>query len=873
MMGSRIRENVTHLFECFCEVVGPQPPDKESWVIRKFPDSYKDEEVLKSVPKFVYPCEFQNNSVQHFSFVLTSIDSKWTFGFCRHDSKTETAIVVLSYLPWHETFYKLLNHIADLTHNSEHGDLWNFLSNVYHSHPPEPGAPLQIPFNNGLNTFVCQCPDLFRLPSIPQNRNLTEYYNAVDGHNMMIVFASMLYERRIIFTSSKLYRLSACVQAANAIIYPMNWQHIFIPVLPLALMDYLLAPMPYLIGVPEPILKRARMSDLGDVVILDADNNKVTTPFQDLESFPPDVVSSLRRQLRNRAALIGDGISRAFLRTLVQLIGGYRDALHFHQGEKISFNAEAFVESRPANMKPFLRKMLQLQIFQQFIEERLDMLNAGLGFSDEFELEACNYSDKSSSKLKQQYKEWTYTMRREGSAFFKSVKSKANPAMKSAVKTVKERGKEVKERSRSAYKGIRSKLRDIQSVRGEGGMGDLDSGRFESEVAVGSQREIVGPPKPSSAPSSPTRTPRRPRTIASTSKACITASASYRRDSDLMRKNSSDSGPMNYSPSSDPGSPKAGSNVDYPPLQMSPLDMDLMGDLQDVIFRKCSIFGEDIAPSPPVNRMLKPVRSLEGRICDSWWSNATMTTPSLSPPSPSPILLSPTPIPAQYIPVYSSPSKNPFMSSPWNGGGDSGTLSLGSAHPMGFGRIPPPIVSRRYIPSGARIGKENLKEESKDLIRLNSTPSEDDFDPLKAKSSTASAPTQQPSAGPSFFGNGYPSSPNGANAPGSPNKTVNNPIYPYFEPRSQNSSLAPQNSFLYSASYRHSQDLDGRDSDLLREYGIDFNSMSMANGFQGTQEVSSADQGGKITDPFEDLVRFDEPSSKKDPKKEWTTFE
>lgn len=72
---------------------------------------------------------------------------------------------------------------------------------------------------------------------------------------MMIVFASMLYERRIIFTSKRLSRLSACVQSANAIIYPMNWQHIFIPVLPLALMDYLLAPMPYLIGVPESILE------------------------------------------------------------------------------------------------------------------------------------------------------------------------------------------------------------------------------------------------------------------------------------------------------------------------------------------------------------------------------------------------------------------------------------------------------------------------------------------------------------------------------------------------------------------------------------------------------------------------------------------
>jgi hypothetical protein len=52
------------------------------------------------------------------------------------------------------------------------------------------------------------------------------------------------------------------------------------------------------------------------------------------------------------------------------------------------------------------------------------MLNNGLGFSDEFEMEACNYSDKSSSKLKQQYKEWTYTMRKEGSAFLKTVKNK-----------------------------------------------------------------------------------------------------------------------------------------------------------------------------------------------------------------------------------------------------------------------------------------------------------------------------------------------------------------------------------------------------------------------------------------------------------------
>ncbi|KAF6202480.1 hypothetical protein GE061_004881, partial [Apolygus lucorum] len=218
----------------------------------------------------------------------------------------------------------------------------------------------------------------------------------------------MLYERRIVFTSRKLNRLSACVQAANAIIYPMNWQHIFIPVLPIHLVDYLFAPMPYLIGVPHALVDRVKKADVGDVVILDADNNTIESPFDDLASLPQEVVKQLKSQLKTQ--VMGDGVSRAFLRALVSLIGGYRDALIVNQGEKITFDDEAFVETRPTTMQPFLRKMLELQIFQQFIDERLTMLNAGLGFSDEFEHEAWNYCDKNSSKIKGQYKEWTSAM-------------------------------------------------------------------------------------------------------------------------------------------------------------------------------------------------------------------------------------------------------------------------------------------------------------------------------------------------------------------------------------------------------------------------------------------------------------------------------
>lgn len=76
-------------------------------------------------------------------------------------------------------------------------------------------------------------------------------------------------------------------------------------------------------------------------------------------------MSNLKKALRNRPALLGDGVSRAFLRALVQLTAGYREALTLQQGEYITFNQNAFIESRPSSMQPFLRKMVDLQLFQQ----------------------------------------------------------------------------------------------------------------------------------------------------------------------------------------------------------------------------------------------------------------------------------------------------------------------------------------------------------------------------------------------------------------------------------------------------------------------------------------------------------------------------
>ena len=121
------------------------------------------------------------------------------------------------------------------------GNLDLFLSSVYNSRLPVPGLTFNVTW--GDKVFTGNTPNTLYLASIPESRNLTEYYNAVEPNLMIAVFASMLHERRIVVTASRLGALSACVQAANTLIYPMFWQHIFIPVLPAHLMDYLSAPM------------------------------------------------------------------------------------------------------------------------------------------------------------------------------------------------------------------------------------------------------------------------------------------------------------------------------------------------------------------------------------------------------------------------------------------------------------------------------------------------------------------------------------------------------------------------------------------------------------------------------------------------------
>ncbi|XP_043090201.1 DENN domain-containing protein 1A isoform X4 [Puntigrus tetrazona] len=436
-MGSRIKESPGSPFEVYMEVVHSGTAGSGPEVRRSFPDTYADQETLQTIPKFCFPFNMDSMAVgqvgQNFTFVLTDIESKQRSGFCRLSSGAHSCHCILSYLPWFEVFYKLLNILADYTTKGQDSQWRELLESLHTLNIPDPGVPVHL----SVHLFFT-VPDPRELPSIPENRNLTEYFVAVDVNNMLHLYASMLYERRILISCSKLSTLTACVHGAAAMLYPMYWQHVYIPVLPQHLIDYCCAPMPYLIGVHSSLMEKVRGMALDDVVLLNVDTNTLETPFDDLQSLPNDVVSSLKNRLRKVSSTTGDGVARAFLKAQAALFGSYRNALHIEPEEPITFSEETFITHRSSTMRQFLQNAIQLQFFKQFIDGRLELLNSGKGFSDQFE-EEINMGEYAGSD--KTYHQWLFTVKKGSGAILNTVKTKANPAMKTVYKFAKDHAK------------------------------------------------------------------------------------------------------------------------------------------------------------------------------------------------------------------------------------------------------------------------------------------------------------------------------------------------------------------------------------------------------------------------------------------------
>ena len=374
-----------------------------------------------------------------FTFVLTDSEGWQQFGFCAlrssignvnaHISNYTThtgnsfsqnqsqrgsvrlyCFCFLSYLPWFEFFDCLLNAAISLDNGTStvgfSTELVSLLSKVYlRKNFSEPGSMCAIPVSMRF-TFRAKVPvDSTRIiVPLPENKNLTLLFNSLSTFHIMNIFAALLLERRILVFSSKLSLLTSCMHGLGSILYPLYWQHIFIPIMPFSLSDYCSAPMPYLMGIHRSILSHVQSLHLEEVILVDLDKDEVATPFNDIKLIPRSLViplfDTLKIYEKQKCISSGDKIPLAFLNFFVQLFGSYRhffgwkaegdisDSEHYEDRKKTHYRNEmyaceeeskmkyycdidSFVVSKPSSWKTFTEQFFNLQMFQQLVAERI----------------------------------------------------------------------------------------------------------------------------------------------------------------------------------------------------------------------------------------------------------------------------------------------------------------------------------------------------------------------------------------------------------------------------------------------------------------------------------------------------------------------
>ncbi|CAF3304991.1 unnamed protein product [Rotaria sp. Silwood2] len=241
-------------------------------------------------------------------------------------------------------------------------------------------------------------PDSRKLPSMLTSRNFTVMVSRLGPEIMLRLFSHLIFERRILFVSSKLFHLTACAYGCLHLIYPMHWQSIFLPILPSSMTWTTQCTAPYILGMHSSLFSTLNMNELGDVVIVNIDERKIESQYDDLNYFPKYLIRSMKKGIQHSSQLAGDHLARVFLRAMAFSIGNYANGFVI-KNDKLDFDRDRFLEPYlGSHVHTFMSTIAHTQVFEQFSRYRTYAQLQREIDVDEFDLEVDNLQKLQQSK-------------------------------------------------------------------------------------------------------------------------------------------------------------------------------------------------------------------------------------------------------------------------------------------------------------------------------------------------------------------------------------------------------------------------------------------------------------------------------------------
>eukprot|EP01105_Mastigella_eilhardi_P000904 TRINITY_DN11114_c0_g1_i1.p1 TRINITY_DN11114_c0_g1~~TRINITY_DN11114_c0_g1_i1.p1 ORF type:complete len:1570 (-),score=324.89 TRINITY_DN11114_c0_g1_i1:43-4230(-) len=271
---------------------------------------------------------------------------------------------------------------------------------------PTAGGPPLLLTCSGMTSDALLC--LPRINDLPRlNLPLITLFRLLSVNEVLTLVHCLLLEEKVLICGRRVSTLFAACECLAALLWPLQWAHVLIPLLPESLREFLSSPTPFLVGmisesragVPQHVLQELVVVDLdaGTVTLptavdvqpqqpaMPAGEATVAAPLPEREVsilqaelnqlLKPDVVNCDSVSYRTTAnyappANVDLLLQLTFCKFIISLLREYQRFLVYVRvmGKPVTtFDKLSFANSRP-DCLVFMERLVETQAFSMFVE-------------------------------------------------------------------------------------------------------------------------------------------------------------------------------------------------------------------------------------------------------------------------------------------------------------------------------------------------------------------------------------------------------------------------------------------------------------------------------------------------------------------------
>ncbi|KAJ3435187.1 receptor mediated endocytosis [Anaeramoeba flamelloides] len=316
-------------------------------------------------------------SQQTFSFVLTNTNGERSYGICRRIFTNSTTdidcYVFITRHPLFSVFSRILA-IIEVRNKIVKGAVIFFLKRLWKRSIPKRGTKFTL-YIPAVYKIMPEAEFQFnRSDSSLADFDAERFFIMHDPKLIINLFTAVLFEKKIICSSTNLQRLTNALHTIAALVHPLTWPHVLIPIVPDSLLDTVNAPVPYILGIHSSLLGKIELHESENLVFCDLDWNRFEPEIQEfslISSLTKNISKVLKkekskwqktRQYNNKNA------ENAFLDFFIQIFADINHFMQLEENGEVRFSQNYWKSQKDPKIEKLLDVLVKTQIFQSFVE-------------------------------------------------------------------------------------------------------------------------------------------------------------------------------------------------------------------------------------------------------------------------------------------------------------------------------------------------------------------------------------------------------------------------------------------------------------------------------------------------------------------------